>query len=1493
MKKFCLIIVCIFTLFPKLIWTDNLLIFNPNNLNYPNFEFSVAYFNDNYEPIELQLANSRLKINQSESKIDSSILLNSTPKVPVNLTIVFELSSAINHNDLDFYKNVCDHFARINKSIIKKVNFVLISEKPIYLDNKSANTDFFDSLKLIKFYRKSDINKLLNSPIFQNLQSSNNAILLISKSQPKLNSDQFVNFLNSTNTKFFHICLSYYNYPIFEDIYRKTNSLCVRKNDFNNQSQLLKLSTYIITSGPYSRLYSSENLAFGSNLIELTTDLNETSLTLNLFEKDFPLLDISEPVYFFGILDSGIKRTKILKLIGKNRPQIIKNILSNNPNFKVLNFQPNLKLFPDDFFDLRIEFSSKSTEFDSSIVTIYTNSTEEYKLFLYAGKPKSFSKNDLNFVGIDEDKKVIGSELYRLQWIGSHPLDTFLTQYKLIGEENWRLISNKSNSNYLNWITPDIPDTSIQIRLSQLNNKLISEKVKLLEEHRGKISQVSFSPNDSLIATAGEDGFIFLWDSKTGKKVKTLFQSQSKIISSIDWSVDGKYLAIAALDTSIKIWSIDSDVLFKDIKTANKVVTVNFSYDGNYLIARQNDNKVIVYTFPALQFVSSYQVPFEISYFEINPNNHYFFATNLNGNFIIFDYILNNNINVYPSVGFPIISGSFSPSGNNVIVAGVDNKIRIYDIHTGQNVLTIFDSQSPVIAINWLKNRQFIATASGEFIKLWSPSDGKLLETYDQHTSAVYYIKSNNKGTLVASVDQNNIIHLWSPFDFPFIKPLAISIESPKIEILQKQVHTNSYTISNIQITDTLNFYFDDIALNKTKQHIYIDTLTLSTTSSILSTDEKYSNLLFKQNEQIPASMNYIPRNLGFNQIDLNIKSGSKVFKSQVITNVLPNILDRKFTDINFGQIALGISKDTSVFVLQNISDSPIKIDSIKFYNGNDFELVSLKIPFFIRQTGGAFAPTLRFTPTKLGPQGGFFRVFLDRLLPIDIYFYGEGLAPKLDFINELKFISNICEKNILIPIIINNSGNSVLSINEIQIDGINKNEISIIRYPIKIEPNVNDTIFLKWTPVNPGKNTVNVIIKTNLQANNTYQSQLSFETEYNFYRFKLNPNPVIFEPFDDNNKIQQVLTIENNGSIFSNFTVNDKLKYFAIDSIKTSDNIGFIYISFIGGLNKDFYSDTLSIFNDCGEVYKVELIALLKKNQALLTIQDSVDLGVLICESQIEKQVLIQNAGNTDLIISDIYFENQSTNLIVTPNKLTIPPNSFSYISIFFQQNKRLILHDSLILNTNAVNHLDGIAKIPVKGIKEEVSYFFDSDSIDFGNLEKDEIYEKDLWFENNGTIPLINSFKNFNNTFSIFYSEEAYILPNQKTKITIKKNPTTNFGIIIDSILYTDLCGNSKMIILKVNISKSQNIINFSLPYPNPTYDEFSLSINSNFSYNLNYQIYDYLGKIAKEVNIGSISENNYSLSVNLNTYSAGIYLLKLWIGNVEYQFKLIKLN
>src|SRR5262249_44521841 len=77
-----------------------------------------------------------------------------------------------------------------------------------------------------------------------------------------------------------------------------------------------------------------------------------------------------------------------------------------------------------------------------------------------------------------------------------------------------------------------------------------------LKEHTGWIGGVAFSPDGKTIATASADKTVKLWEVDTGKLQHTL-DAHGDIVSAVAYSKDGKQLATASFDGTAKVWSAE------------------------------------------------------------------------------------------------------------------------------------------------------------------------------------------------------------------------------------------------------------------------------------------------------------------------------------------------------------------------------------------------------------------------------------------------------------------------------------------------------------------------------------------------------------------------------------------------------------------------------------------------------------------------------------------------------------------------------------------------------------------------------------------------------------------------------------------------------------------------------------------------------------------------------------------------------------------------
>lgn len=77
----------------------------------------------------------------------------------------------------------------------------------------------------------------------------------------------------------------------------------------------------------------------------------------------------------------------------------------------------------------------------------------------------------------------------------------------------------------------------------------------ILRKHTAEIDALAISPDGRLIASAGRDERIRLWDARSGDEVRTLITSPAsgKVL---EFSPDGKKLACGASDTKIYLWDV-------------------------------------------------------------------------------------------------------------------------------------------------------------------------------------------------------------------------------------------------------------------------------------------------------------------------------------------------------------------------------------------------------------------------------------------------------------------------------------------------------------------------------------------------------------------------------------------------------------------------------------------------------------------------------------------------------------------------------------------------------------------------------------------------------------------------------------------------------------------------------------------------------------------------------------------------------------------------
>lgn len=121
-----------------------------------------------------------------------------------------------------------------------------------------------------------------------------------------------------------------------------------------------------------------------------------------------------------------------------------------------------------------------------------------------------------------------------------------------------------------------------------------NKPVARMTGHVQLVNHVLFSPDGKLIASASFDKSIRIWDALTGKFILRLLGHVQSVYQ-ICWSADSRMIASASKDSTIKLWNLNiaskkKNRLIIDLPGhADEVYTLDWSHNGQYLVSGSKD----------------------------------------------------------------------------------------------------------------------------------------------------------------------------------------------------------------------------------------------------------------------------------------------------------------------------------------------------------------------------------------------------------------------------------------------------------------------------------------------------------------------------------------------------------------------------------------------------------------------------------------------------------------------------------------------------------------------------------------------------------------------------------------------------------------------------------------------------------------------------------------------------------------------------------------
>lgn len=264
-------------------------------------------------------------------------------------------------------------------------------------------------------------------------------------------------------------------------------------------------------------------------------------------------------------------------------------------------------------------------------------------------------------------------------------------------------------------------DTSA-IRWSLTRN--VAEQV--LRFHDGAVNAVAWL-SDNRFVTASEDGTIGVW-TEGHPDPDRVFKGHTAPVVGVAVSPDGKFIASASWDHSVRLWPLDGGVARVLEGHSQNVNAVAFMPDGSALVSAGYDATLRVWPLGRDGSTTVVNLPSPLNTVAIAPDRE-IVASGATGKV----FFLSSNGDIRGEVAAlqtPTIAIAVSPDGKLVAAAGVHGSVAIIDRATRRVLHTLVGPGLPVWSAAFFPDSRTLLTGGTDrMIRRWNASTGEAIDS--------------------------------------------------------------------------------------------------------------------------------------------------------------------------------------------------------------------------------------------------------------------------------------------------------------------------------------------------------------------------------------------------------------------------------------------------------------------------------------------------------------------------------------------------------------------------------------------------------------------------------------------------------------------------------------------------------------------------------------------------------------------------------------------
>ncbi|MEG3861453.1 WD40 repeat domain-containing protein, partial [Microcoleus sp. herbarium12] len=237
------------------------------------------------------------------------------------------------------------------------------------------------------------------------------------------------------------------------------------------------------------------------------------------------------------------------------------------------------------------------------------------------------------------------------------------------------------------------------------------QKVAEWKALQQSVNMVNFSPDGKFLATAGSDNTVKFWNL-SGKNISQLKGIEGSV-NSISFSPKEKLFAAAGIDSNSAIWDLSkpSKLISSSLKLPGHnglVRSVNFSPNGDFLTTLDGKSTVRIWNLSG-QLEKTLSVQAIGISFSPAQQQYRFATVTFNGKVGLWNLSTKELVSEFETLHLDAKLISFSPDGERLATVGIDKTVRLWNL-AGRPVAQ-FTFEENVVSVGWSGDGKQIAVA--------------------------------------------------------------------------------------------------------------------------------------------------------------------------------------------------------------------------------------------------------------------------------------------------------------------------------------------------------------------------------------------------------------------------------------------------------------------------------------------------------------------------------------------------------------------------------------------------------------------------------------------------------------------------------------------------------------------------------------------------------------------------------------------------------------